>query len=184
MCADSAASPDQRLLAVLTWQTDTGHAELRRGSNDIILQTTWNTVKWGQLNVIKTLQRVFFDAFWWVCFGLLALWWLALLIVKSLWTSFRELSWKEKSRSAPCKWSNEEITHSQPWNSWAANYPITFSAFNRWRSHDNVHLIFDVNMLRLKVKVCTSRLFLSFQIIVAVQGAAEMLRIYLDILHS
>lgn len=39
-------------------------------------------------------------------------------------------------------------------------------------------------VLKLKVKVCTSRLFVSFQIIVVVQGAAEMLRIYLDILHS
>lgn len=39
-------------------------------------------------------------------------------------------------------------------------------------------------MLRLKVKVCTSRLLVSFRIIVAVQGAAEMLKIYLDILHS
>ena len=35
--------------------------------------------------------------------------------------------------SAPCKLDNEGITHTWPWNSWAANCPITFGPLKSGR---------------------------------------------------
>lgn len=33
--------------------------------------------------------------------------------------------------SAPCKWNNEGIKHTWPWNSWAANSPVTFGPWKK-----------------------------------------------------
>ena len=43
------------------------------------------------------------------------------------------LKWTLYILSAPCKWDNEGITHTKPWNSWAANCPITFGPLKSGR---------------------------------------------------
>ena len=43
------------------------------------------------------------------------------------------LKWTLDLLSAPCKWDNEGITHTWPWNSWAANCPITFGPLKSGR---------------------------------------------------
>ena len=41
--------------------------------------------------------------------------------------------WTLALLSVPCKWDNEGITHTWPWNSWEANCPITFGPLKSGR---------------------------------------------------
>ena len=51
------------------------------------------------------------------------------------------LKWFLDLLSAPCKLDNEGITHTWPWNSWAANCPITFGPLKMGGTYRNCCVI-------------------------------------------